>query len=260
MKNKSESEIKYIISKKENLNPLDSRQKGKITSIYNKIERFSKLKRGDIVVVPSRKSKRLAFGEIIDDLSFEKEDDNIERYSKRRSVKWIENNSIWNLDPNFFRLKINQHSISDIGSFAPYIDKIVGSLFKKDDKTHYVLKIEKEEEINFLAVTALMENFKDVLKDINKTLALNENEDEFFVKMNFQSKGTIEIIRTGVSLPIMAYLLFLTSCGKSSKDVTDPSLRSIFEKNQKKLQNTVSQFDTLEIDKSEIIAPFKNGK
>lgn len=255
------SEIKNLIAKKENLDPENSREKSKITAIYNKIERFSKLRKGDIIVVPSRKSKRLAFGEIIDESIFESinsEDEDL--YTKRRKVKWIENKGIFELDPNLFRLRINQHSISEISSFAPYIDKIVGSLFKKNDKTHYVLTIEKQDDINFRTLSSLLENIEDILKDINKSLSFNENEEEFFVKMNLQSPGTIEIIKTGGSLAIMAYLLFLTSCGKSHNDISDKDLRPVFEKNEEKLHNTVSQLDTLEIDKKEIIAPFANGK
>ena len=260
-KNIAESDIKTKIIKHENINIADSRQKGKVTSIYNKIERFINLKKGDIIIVPSRKSERLAFGEILDDDPYEEyEDSKDEKFVKRRRVKWIDNKSIYELDPIFFQLKINQHTISDIGRYAPYIDKVIGNLFKKGDNTHFILNIEKREDINFRELSSLMENVEDLLSAINKTFGFEENEDEFFVKMNLQSPGKMEIIRNGKSLAVLAYLLFLTSCGKDSKEIKDPTLREFQEQNAKKVGKTVVQLDSMEINYQEMHQPFENGK
>jgi len=259
-KNLSSSQIRSKIAKKELLDDSDSKQKGKITAIYNKLERFLKLKKGDIIVVPSRKSQRLAFGEIQDDNNYE-EGNSKDSFAKRRNVKWIENKSIFDLDPYFFRLKINQHSISDINSFAPYIDKEVGSLFKRGEKIHYVLTIEKKDDINFKTLSGLLENIENILKDINKDLKFNEDEDEFFVKMNLQSPGKIEIIRDGKSLAILSYLLFVTSCGGADK-INDANLKQVYDRNSVKLEKTIKQLDSLDINRDHMIEPFvdKNGK
>lgn len=257
----SKSEIKEKIAKREGLNPIDSKEKSKITSIYNKLERFNKLRKGDIIVVPSRKSQRLAFGEIIDDASFESNEDNVESYTKRRNVKWLENKSIFELDPYFFRLKINQHSISDIGSFAPYIDKEVGSLFKKDDKTHYVLNIDKQDDINFRDLSNFMDNIERLLEDISTDFNFHDEGDEFFVKMNLQSPGKMEIIKDGKSLAVLAFLLFFTSCNKDPESIKDPKVKKFVIEHRETLNNTGAEIDSLEINIDEIIAPFKkNGK
>ncbi|GAE64569.1 hypothetical protein H3Z85_03440 [Chryseobacterium indologenes] len=261
IKNRSDSEVKEKIAKKEGLDPSNTKQKAKITSIYNKIERFSKLKKGDIIVVPSRRSERLAFGEITDDASFEFDDATASGHTKRRHVKWLQNKSIFELDPYFFRLRINRHSISDIGSFAPYIDKEIGSLFKKDDKTHYVLSIEKQDNINFRELSGFMDNIESLLADISTEFNFKENNEEFYVKMNLQSPGKMEIIKGGKSLAVLAFLLFFTSCKHDPETIKDPKVKKFVIEHRKTLDNAGAEIDSLDINIDEIIEPFKkNGK
>lgn len=262
---KSDSEIKEIIAKNEQLDSFDATQKGKITSIFNKISAFLKLRKGDIIIVPSRNSDRLAFGEIMETEPYE-DSNAIEmgNYFKRRKVKWIENKSIFELDPMFYQLKRNQHTISSVDRFAPYIDKVVGSLFKKGDKTHYVLNIEKRDDINFRDLSNLMDNIEDIILEINRELKFDDNLDEFFVKINLQSPGKMELIKAGKSLAILAYLLNLVSCGIDPKTEKDPQIKNIATKIQGKLNNTKTIIDTLDIDTNDITQPFanktKNGK
>lgn len=262
---KSDSEIKEIIGTNEQLDSFDTVQKGKITSIFNKISAFLKLRKGDIIIVPSRNSDRLAFGEIMETEPYE-DSNAIEmgNYFKRRKVKWIENKSIFELDPMFYQLKRNQHTISSVDRFAPYIDKVVGSLFKKGDKTHYVLNIEKRDDINFRDLNKLMDNIEDIILEINKELKFDDNLDEFFVKINLQSPGKMELIKAGKSLAVLAYLLNLVSCGADPKAENDPQIMNLVSKIDKKLDNTKTLIDTLDIDTNDIIQPFaskdKNGK
>ncbi|MDV7698722.1 hypothetical protein N6B72_17490 [Chryseobacterium soli] len=261
IKHKSSSEVKDKIAKKESLDPSNTKQKAKITSIYNKLERFSKLKKGDIIVVPSRRSERLAFGEIIDDASFEFDDATLNSHTKRRRVKWLQDKSIFELDPHFFRLRVNRHSISDIGSFAPYIDKEVGSLFKKDGKTHYVLSIEKQDNINFRELSGFMDNIESLLANISEEFNFHENNEEFYVKMNLQSPGKMEIIKGGKSLAVLAFLLFFTSCKNDPETIKDPKVKKFVIEHRETLDNAGAEIDSLDINIDEIIEPFKkNGK
>lgn len=261
IKTKSDSEIKEIIKKNENLDPSNSKQKGKITLFYNRIKAFFNLKKGDIIIVPSRNSNRLAFGEIMDDEPYE-DKDALERgsYFKRRKVKWLEQKGIYQLDPIFFQLKTNQHTISDANRFAPYIDKVIGNLFKKGDLTHYVLNIEKTEDINFKDLSGFMDNIEELITNINSELQFNENIDDFFVKINLQSPGKIELIKkVGKSLAILAFFLSVVAC-KEEKTEMDPQLQKIYDENESVLNDTKTKIDTLDINISELIQPFKNGK
>lgn len=258
---KSESEVKDIISKKENLDSFESNQKGKITLIYNRINAFFKLKKGDIIIVPSRNSDRLAFGEILDNEPYE-DDKALENgeYYKRRKIKWIELQSIYKLDPIFYQLKTNQHTISNVDRFAPYIDRVIGNLFQKGDNTHYVLNIEKAEDINFKDLTELMDNIEKLVVSINESLGFDENLDKFFVKINLQSPGKMELIKdVGKSLAILAFMLSAVSCGEE-KTQDDPQIQALFKENSATLNDTKKRLDSLEINFNELTQPFANGK
>ena len=261
IKTKADSEIKEIIKNKEGLDSFNSKQKGKITLFYNRIKAFFKLKKGDIIIVPSRNSDRLAFGEIMDDEPYE-DKDALENsiYFKRRKVKLLEQKIIYELDPIFFQLKTNQHTISDANRFAPYIDKVIGNLFRKGDLTHYVLNIEKTEDINFKDLSGFMDNIEQLVTSINSELEFNEELDQFFVKINLQSPGKIELIKkAGKSLAVLAFLLSAVACGEEKVEM-DPKLQKIYDENASVLIDTKTKIDTLDINISELTQPFKNGK
>lgn len=261
LKTKSKSEIKEKIAQNENLDVSLSRNKSKVTAIYNKINTFLNLKKGDIVVVPSRNSSRLAFGEVIDSSSYEATEAlEIGNYFKRRKIKWIDLKGIHNLDPIFFQLKINQHSISKIDRYAPYIDKIIGNLFIKGERTHYILNFEKEDDINFRELNELMVNIDELLIIINTRLSFDENLEDFYVKINLQSPGTMELIKTaGKSLAVLAYLLSVVACGDANEE-SDPDIRDLATQNHTLLNETKAKIDSLKINTKELTQPFANGK
>ncbi|HAY3562377.1 hypothetical protein KRE43_08570 [Elizabethkingia meningoseptica] len=261
LNSKSESEIKEKIAQHEQLDVTLSMNKAKVTATYNKIKTFLQLKEGDIIVVPSKKSDRLAFGEVIDSASYEATEAlEMGNYFKRRKIKWLDLRGIYNLDPIFFQLKINQHSISKIDRYAPYIDKIIGNLFKKGDRTHYILNFEQEEDINFRELNELMVNIDDLLTKINAKLKFNENLEDFYVKINLQSPGTMELIKTaGKSLAVLAYLLSVVACGNAD-DETDPDIKDLATQNHEILNETKAKIDSLKINTKELTQPFTNGK
>lgn len=256
--NKSESEIKNIIARREDLDLTNSRKKGKATLIYNRIKTFFALKRGDIVIIPSRNSNRLSFGEIIDEHVYE---DSVEiesgEYFKRRKIKWLEEpKSIHTLDPIFYQLKTNQHTISNVNKYAPYIDKVIGNLFQKGDNTHYVLDIETRDDVNFNDLSNLMENIQGLVNNINSELSLDENTERFFVKINLQSPGKLEMIKPGKKcLAILAFLLY--SCNGNESDINDPRIKNLRENNQELLNETQVIMDSLDVNYDNLVKPFR---
>lgn len=252
--------IKEKIIKQDKLDPNNSKDKIKITSAYNKIQTFLNLKKNDIVVVPSKNSDRLAFGRVIDDKAYEvKSEIGLGTHFKRRKINWVTIKNIRSLPPIFYQVKSNQHAVSNIDRFAPHIDKVMGNLFKKGDETHFVLNIEKEDNIPFEEVRILMDNIQSLLHEINNEFEFNDNLDEFFVKMNFQSKGSMEFIKAGQSLTILAFLLSLTSCNQLDNQL-DPEIRKLVDNNRAKLEKTGQAIDTLKINTDELTKPFNNGK
>ncbi|EJL64979.1 hypothetical protein [Flavobacterium sp. CF136] len=256
----NQSYIKNKIALQSKFDPENPRDKMKITSAYNKIKTFINLKKNDIVVVPSRNSNQLAFGRVIDDNAYEVSNlvENGTHF-KRRKIEWIDIKNIKSLNPIFYQVKSNQHSISNIKRFAPYIDRVIGNLYKKGDETHFVLNIEKEENINFEDLRSLMDNINILINNINEDLGFNDNLDDFFVKINLQSKGTIELIKAGKSLAVLAFLLTAVSCGTLDNQ-DDIEIQKIINKNKKVLLQTGKDIDTLQVNTSELNNTFSNGK
>lgn len=263
--NSKEEYIRNKIAKAEKIDNSDFRGKMKISFIYNKLRQFSSLKRDDVVVIPSVKSNRLAFGRIADDMAFE--DVEAKSFRKRRKVDWYEVKDIGDLNPVFYQVKSNQHTISNIDDYSSYIDRVIGSLFRKGDDTHYVLHIEQEQDINFDDLRVLMDNIKELNEKINKFFAFEENLDTFAVKVNLQSKGSLELIKgKSKTLAVLAYCMYLASCNVNDGDndtlkhrTSDIEIRDFSRQNQDLLDSTSKIIDSLKINMSSMTKSFENG-
>jgi restriction system protein len=252
------NEIKEKIALKENLDITKSKGKGMATMSYNKLMLFLNLKKDDIIIIPSRNSDRLAFGRIVDIEAYEEVE--AERFLKRRKIEWFKIFQMNDLNPIFYQVKSNHHTISHIDRFAPHIDRVIGNLFQKGDTTHYVLNIEKEEDINFNELNNLMDNIKTLLNKINNEFDFNENPDEFYIKINLQSKGAFELIKKGKSLAVLAFLLSTVSCVDNQNQlVADSDIDKFIIENRKLLDDTTKDIDTLKINTEDLIKPFTNG-
>lgn len=201
----------------------------------------------------------MAFGKVIDDSPYEVKDKiSLGTYFKRRRIEWIATKNITNLNPIFYQMKSNQHALSSVNRYASFIDREIGNLYKKGDKTHYVLNIDKKENINFDELRSLMDNINILMKEINKELNFDDDLDKFYIKINLQSKGTIELIKAGKSLAVLAYLLSLVSCNDVNKN-NDSKIQGLLDKNKTVLEQTAQDIETLEVNTHELTKPFKNG-
>jgi hypothetical protein len=122
-----------------------------------------------------------------------------------------------------------------------------------------VLNIEKNENINFEDLKTLMDNINILVKSINEEFGFNENLDEFYIKINLNSKGTVELIKAGKSLAVLAYILSLVSCGNTYEE-RNQNINNIINNNDTELSKTTNVLDTLQADISSLTNTFKNGK
>ncbi|MCF1751103.1 hypothetical protein [Mariniradius sediminis] len=252
--NSDEYNIKSKMARAEGVDLSKFQGKIKISAAYNKIKTFTNLRKDDIVIIPSRNSDRLAFGRIVDEQPYE--DLNAKRFIKRRKVKWLEIKEMSDLNPIFYQVKSNQHTISNVKHYSQHIDRVVGNLFKKGENTHYVLKIEKPDDINFEELRVLMDSIQTLVQNINETFNFNDYSGEFYIKINLQSKGAVELIKKGKSLSVLAYLIFLTSCNKLD-NAQDDEIRTLITRNRNVLEDTSLVIDSLKIDTNELVKPFK---
>lgn len=69
-----------------------------------------------------------------------------------------------------------------------------------------MLNIESTDDIKYDDLEILMRNIKTLIGCINDKFGFNDNLDEFYVKISLQSKGSLELIKTGKALIILAFI------------------------------------------------------
>lgn len=255
---KSEPEtVKAKIARHENRDLSNRGDKTSVSISYGRMKAFTEVKKGDVVVIPGEGSDELAFGIIQDERPYEEVRESAE-FRKRRHVKWIEKRSLQSLGPIFYQVKRNQHTISSIDSFSPYIDRVMSPLFRKGDYLHYVLKIDSNDDISFDELNGLLTEIKDICNVINDQFQLDENIDEMFLKISLESPGLLELKRIGKSLSILGILLYLTSCGdlEEYNNADGDSFERTVYLVDPKLESIRTRFNTLNMDTTQIEKQF----
>lgn len=259
IENATSLQLKSKIAESERIDSQNKKGKSKITGIYNKLLKFKNLAKGDIVIIPSRGSSRLAFGLIEDDMIYTDLDRSFScDYYKRRKVKWIKIMNMRDLDPKFFQIIVSQHAISKIEKYADYIDPITNTLYFKEGSGNLVFDVRTSDDINVLTLISLIQSLQTIENEINTEFQLNENVDEASIKLNVQSPGKIVIkIPTGQTLLFLVSLLIISGCTGIADNAAMPNLpqtqrdgiQHVIDANQDSIQNINTAFDTLEIDR-----------
>lgn len=257
LRERTEAEIRVKIGANERNNrnelydPASTKGKSKITQIYNKMRKFEALQEGDLVVVPSRSSEYLAFGFISDSEIYNEFGDLECDFFKRRRVNWIVIKGLFELDPIFYKIIFSMHAISSLNGYAPYIDKVVSHIFVKGDRSHLVMDIRKQEDINMDALTGLMSSMKELTAEINREFQLAEDLNNSAVKLNVQSPGAIEFIyNQGRSILIASILLatpMVVSCshGEHARTSTPAQKVAQRDENLQHMNDTIDRVDVI---------------
>jgi restriction system protein len=269
LRNSTDVEIRNLIAANERdrngelYNPTTGRGKAKITSIFTKLQRFKNLKSGDIVVIPSGGSRYLAFGTIIDDEIYNDFNDNSCDFHKRRRVNWIVTERLDDLDDIWYKIIFSMHAISDLSAYASHIDKIVSSVFVKDDRSHLVLQVLKQGDINYDSLNGVLKNVRALTENININFNLGEDLSGNSVKLNVQSPGAIEFIyNTGRSLLLASVFLsvggMVTSCGHGERAATATQAEKDAERanNIALIGNTIDNDDRFDENEKERLKDF----
>lgn len=260
LRNLNPEQIKDKISRIKRLDPLVSKEKSKITQIYNKILRFDSFQAGDYVVIPSDGSTRLAFG-IITDQQIYSDIENVEicDFHKRRKVAWLTMKHLEELDTKFYEVKSNRHAVSSIKEYQDYIDRVVSTFYFKEDYGHLVFDVQQDEDINLINLVSLIQGMQTLMQDINAEFGLHENLEDNIIKLNLQSKGTFTLkAPVGRSLAILGLLLTLNSCGKvdagkaADVNVEVEQLDEFAKEKNRQLIEIESNLDTLEVNKNKL--------
>lgn len=226
-----------------------TKNKRKVSDIYNKLIRFKDIKKGDVVVVPSNASGRLAFGIIEDsNIYIDTEQSHECDYYKRKKVDWVLTKNADSLDPILYKIKISRHSISSIKPYQDYIDRIISTFYFKDNFGNFVFEVNKDEDINLSQLVDLISSIQKLLFDINKFYQYGENIEDCAIKLSLQSRGKFTLKEPiGRSLATFGIIIALYGC-QNDNNQTSTNLSP--QERQKAEQFIATEVDTLKnIDK-----------
>lgn len=244
-------ETKSKISQIYKLNESSRKGKSKATEIYNKLMRFKNLKKDDVIVIPSENSNHLAFGVIADNKAYEDLEESMNcPYIKRRKVKWMTASPkpFSEVDNIFYKIRKSRHSISNVNEYADYIDSEMYNIYKKSDKSHFVINVNQQGAINWHELASVLLEMHELMSEVNKVFELNENVKDGSIQITLQSPGLFNLGQKGISLILLATALGASSCGKVKGNLSEEHKTKLekFEKdNSQRLDTLQQRLDTL---------------
>jgi len=187
------------------------------------IKQFVKeMKKGDIVIIPSKSSKYIAFGQIIENNIYTENvsDDDIEDgvcpFVKRRKVKWLKIQERNELDPYLYQLLYSHHTITSANTYATYIDRTLNSFYIKDNKAHFILHVNETRNIRAIQMAKLINNNLEIIDLFNELYNENLNKNNVDIKINVQSPGPVEIYGTIKEIAVIGFFI-IAVCGGGFK-------------------------------------------
>lgn len=233
------------------LNPSSKQTKGKVTRIINKLIAFKNLKKNDVIIIPSRGSSFYAFGTVVDDFIYT---DPLKSYNceyyKRRKIEWYVEKPIHELDPNFFRMRFTQHTISRIDDYSKFIDNVMNGLYRKNDYAFFSFDIKTEKDVNADDLLSLISLIKTLMKEANLHFQYKEDVESTAIRINLQSPGSITFKQmAGRSLLTVGMILTTIGCS-SDKNNLDQKIqennRTFVTKHKDTLNDVINIMDSME--------------
>jgi hypothetical protein len=189
------------------------------------------IKKGDVVVIPSYNSDKLAFGEVLttpiltsDSIKFGS--DQCE-YNKRKRVRWLKTNvSRSTLDSNLYKFIFAHQTINNISEYSEHINNFLYDFYQVDGNYSLVLRVKSTAKIDAFAMSQF---YSDLIYFINYFSDVEEEKDKkLSVTFDLQSPGTIVFVGSillGVGLFTIA--MFTIMAGGENGFEFDPESKKI---------------------------------
>ncbi|WP_315080000.1 hypothetical protein [uncultured Clostridium sp.] len=184
------------------------------------------MKSGDIVLIPSKDSKWISFGEIVEDDIYLYEEDQIdfqylldEFYDesdevcdktlllKRRKIKWIKTVKRTELDPYLYSIIYSHNAIVDAKPYSIFIDRTLSRFYIKGNEAYYTYKVNKKQNIPYNDVLSFLNNNNKLIEYISsKSEKTKIDINDLVLKINVQSKGPIQLKGTVKNILIIGLI------------------------------------------------------
>jgi restriction system protein len=226
--------------------------------IASQLERFAyKIKKGDIVIIPSENSTILHFGEVVSTPVYI---DNIGHcdYTKRKQIKWLKNKPKVELQAELYKLIFTHQTVSDANEYADLIDRTLHKIYIKGDYASLVIPVRTKEKVK----TTDFYDFGTIFS-LSSEFCKDEGIDtdvEYNIQSKVQSPGELVIttlsilgvISIGLILNAIAgggFSFKFSSTEKETKAETSAKTDGIIEKVRVALNSKANRKAKAEITK-----------
>lgn len=201
----------------------------------SQILRFAReMQEGDIVIVPASLSYKVTFGIVKSELYQLDKRTYIEGrcpFVKRRNIEWVKTSMRYALPAELQLMFSSRHIISEVDSYASYIDSFLNDFYTKDDITYLVLRVKQEEVLSaddFTLVSDLMTLFNSYSEEYH----LGITSQDIKMKISVQSPGDIlvfaqsweGIVVIGLMILFIKGGVFNVNCGEFKLGAKSPTL------------------------------------
>lgn len=162
------------------------------------------MQKGDIVVIPSSSSSKISIGEVIETPLYIVDNTSITEnncpFEKRKKIKWIKKDLYFDsLDSKLLFLKYTQRTVTKVDSeTSKIIDRLLLPLFVKSEDAHLSIDLRQKDPINAFELFQTWIELFEVVEEFANEEKISFNKEQFEVKINLQSPGTIEFISYSV--------------------------------------------------------------
>lgn len=262
---KTGNEAQKILAEK--IDVIDEKEEINKSYAASQLLKFHRdMKVGDVVIVPGKRSEKVKIGYINGNVYTEKNvynDIYACPFNKRRKIKWVNNEFIRSrLNPKLQLMFNSRHIISNVDSYAEYIDSIINDFYVKDNQTFLVLKVQTENNIAVNDFSAIFD-VVNLLEEYANDNQLSFNTDDLNIKISVQSPGDIllSIVNNPQPLFILGFMILLINGGgfkiKSyGVDLSTPGLLKTISEFLDRRRDRISQRKISEkLEKMEIKNP-----
>lgn len=234
LNNENEDSIKrligmYTATDKDNAIDLDDEEtegssKGKVTAIYNKIQRFVfEIAKGDIVLIPSANSDFITIAEVIGDtyettnyVEMRLQDDPDSEtipcpYYKRRKISSLKTITKKEMDIYLAKGFNSQHALSNMDEYASFIDRTIYGIYSKGSDIHTTIYTGHPKGLTLKDLVNLSSLLEQAASSLAEQCNIPFNSSDIGVRLNIHSPGLIELIGElgggGIILSILIFTL-----------------------------------------------------
>lgn len=194
---------------------------GRPSLIYTQLIRFKfEVKKGDIVLIPSRNTKTISIGIVESDeieeveIQFKVNKETVKETFKTRKVKWFKTVLRSSCNPKLYQLFYSHHTIANATDYSEFINLLIYDFYEMDGVYHLAIRVKSNRDINAVELFSTLTEFLEFLDLGLKELELDGDLNDISSKMNINSPGYIEFLSSYPFIGILSILVIAVVGGK----------------------------------------------